>query len=171
MCVWVWRGWRVWTSAFDFQASDNISSPAGKQFIRPSGVLFNGSLQATTVLWPLYCGQHADHKWISKSSSNKAFKNNYEPHLKPVSSRWSHCLTVYDPMQMIPLHVGLCTILTWNLQLKTIRQKVYWCKTLRKLYGLTLWAEVQSAFSYIKCDHFKKYKYFWYVEFKNVIML
>ena len=29
---------KVRTAAFDFHVSDNISSPAGKQFIRPSGV-------------------------------------------------------------------------------------------------------------------------------------
>lgn len=39
----------VRASAFNFHSSDNISSPAGQQFIRPSGTLFDRSLQAETV--------------------------------------------------------------------------------------------------------------------------
>ncbi len=91
----------VWSSAFDFHASDNISSPAGKQFIRPSGVLFNGSLQAETLWRLLCCDRHADHKNISASSLNNALKNNCD---KPYSEIYFHCFTVFDTMQMIPLH-------------------------------------------------------------------
>lgn len=32
--------------------TDNISSPVGKQFIRPSAVLFNGSLRAEAEFGP-----------------------------------------------------------------------------------------------------------------------
>ena len=39
--------------------ADNVSSPVGKQFIRPSGLLFNGSPQAETEFRALDCGQHA----------------------------------------------------------------------------------------------------------------
>lgn len=79
VCGW-WGCWkRVWTSAFDSHASDNISSPAGKQFIRPSGVLFNRGLQAETVFGLVCADQHADLEGISNTLSNKDHENNCEP--------------------------------------------------------------------------------------------
>lgn len=111
---------RVWTSAFDFHASDNISSPAGKQFIRPSGALFNGSLQATAVLGLLCCGRHADHQRVAFKQCLQKTTVSTEPHLKPVSSAYSHCLTVYDSITR-----GLCTVQTWTLRLKTNQTKMF----------------------------------------------
>lgn len=107
------------------------------------------------------CGRHADHKWISKSFSSNAFKDNsnfYEPHLG-LPQVHIQCLAVCDSMPIIPLHV-ICLMVKVTATNKS-DQKCLWCKTLKKLYGLKLWAEVLSAFSYMTTV---KYKYFRYVE-------
>lgn len=49
MCLWVLRMKKVLASAFDFHASDNISSPVGTQFIWVSGAPVNGILQAIVL--------------------------------------------------------------------------------------------------------------------------